>query len=179
MMAGDLGPVARAALASGAAALDAFAIQLMRPVRPMLAESGDSVADALDQLGDAALEYKLDGARVQVHKAGDDVAIFSRTLNDVTASAPEIVALVRALPARELVLDGEVIALKPDGSRIRFRSRCGGSAGSATSRRPRGAAAHAVLLRLPVRRRHRAPRRTARAPREMLHESRPRPRSRA
>ena len=87
----------------------------MRPVRPMLAESGESVGEAIAQLGDAALEYKLDGARVQVHKAGDDVAIFSRTLNDVTASAPEIVALVRALPARELVLDGEVIALRPDG----------------------------------------------------------------
>ena len=116
MMAGDLGPVARAALTSGNAALDAFAVQLMRPVRPMLAESGDSVGDAIDQLGDAAIEYKVDGARVQVHKSGDDVAIFSRTLNDVTASAPEIVALVRAAPARELVLDGEAIALRPDGT---------------------------------------------------------------
>jgi DNA ligase-1 len=116
MMAGDLGPVARAALTTGNDALDAFAVQLMRPVRPMLAESGDSVGDAIDQLGDAAIEYKVDGARVQVHKSGDDVAIFSRTLNDVTASAPEIVALVRAAPARELVLDGEAIALRPDGT---------------------------------------------------------------
>ncbi len=115
MMAGDLGPVARAALTTGTAALDAFAVQLMRPVRPMLAESGTSVGEAIGQLGDASLEYKIDGARVQVHKTGDDVAIFSRTLNDVTASAPDIVAIVRALPARELVLDGEVIALKPDG----------------------------------------------------------------
>jgi DNA ligase-1 len=116
MMAGDLGPVARAALTTGNDALDAFAVQLMRPVRPMLAESGDSVGDAIDQLGDAAIEYKVDGARVQVHKSGDDVAIFSRTLNDVTASAPEIVSLVRAAPARELVLDGEAIALRPDGT---------------------------------------------------------------
>jgi DNA ligase-1 len=112
MMAGDLGPVAHAALASGAAAIDAFAVQLMRPVRPMLAESGDSIGNAIGQLGDAAVEYKVDGARVQVHKAGDAVAIFSRTLNDVTTSAPEIVAIVRALPARDLVLDGEVVALK-------------------------------------------------------------------
>jgi DNA ligase-1 len=116
MMAGDLGPVARAALTAGNDALDAFAVQLMRPVRPMLAESGDSVGDAIRDLGDAALEYKIDGARVQVHKSDDDVRIFSRTLNDVTASAPEIVALVRAAPARELVLDGEVIALQPDGT---------------------------------------------------------------
>jgi DNA ligase-1 len=116
MMAGDLGPVARAALTEGNAALDAFAVQLMRPVRPMLAESGESVGEAIDQLGDAAIEYKIDGARVQVHKSGEDVRIFSRTLNDVTASAPEIVEIVRAAPARELVLDGEVIALKEDGA---------------------------------------------------------------
>jgi ATP-dependent DNA ligase I len=116
MMAGDLGPVARAALTRGTGALDEFAVQLMRPVRPMLAESENTVDDALDRLGDATLEYKIDGARVQVHKSGDDVAIFSRTLNDVTASAPEIVSLVRALPARVLVLDGEVIALRPGGA---------------------------------------------------------------
>jgi DNA ligase-1 len=115
-MAGDLGPVARAALTRGTGALDEFAVQLMRPVRPMLAESENTVDDALDRLGDATLEYKIDGARVQVHKSGDDVAIFSRTLNDVTASAPEIVSLVRALPARVLVLDGEVIALRPGGA---------------------------------------------------------------
>jgi ATP-dependent DNA ligase I len=115
MMAGDLGPVAHAALTRGNEALDAFAVQLMRPVRPMLAESENTVEDAVGRLGDAVLEYKIDGARVQVHKTGDDVAIFSRTLNDVTASAPEIVSLVRALPARELVLDGEVIALQPGG----------------------------------------------------------------
>jgi DNA ligase-1 len=116
MMSGDLGPVARAALTGNAAALDAFVVQLMRPVRPMLAETGDSVAEAVAALGDASVEYKVDGARVQIHKTGEDVAIFSRTLNDVTPSAPEIVSLVRAMPARELVLDGEVIALRPDGS---------------------------------------------------------------
>ena len=66
-------------------------------------------------LDDASLEYKLDGARIQVHKAGDDVRVFSRTLRDVTDAAPEVVEVVRAVPARELILDGEVIALRPDG----------------------------------------------------------------
>jgi len=116
MMAGDLGPVARAALAGGEAALDAFVVRLMQPVQPMLAESGESVEDALLRLGDAAVEYKLDGARVQVHKADDEVRIFSRTLRDVTEAAPEVVSLVRTLPARELILDGEVIALRADGT---------------------------------------------------------------
>jgi DNA ligase-1 len=116
MLAGDLGSVARAALTEGDAALDAFVIQLMRPVQPMLADSAATVDDALEAIGDASLEYKLDGARIQVHKAGDDVRIFSRSLRDVTASAPEVVSLVAALPARDAILDGEVIALQPGGS---------------------------------------------------------------
>ena len=101
MAGGSLGPVARAAFAGGEPALDAFVVQLMRPVQPMLADSAENVEQALEQLGEAALEYKLDGARMQVHKADDDVRIFSRTLRDVTIAAPEVVALVRALPARE------------------------------------------------------------------------------
>ena len=116
MMAGELGPVARAALTGGETALDTFGVRLLSPVQPMLADSEETVGDALTRLGDTSLEYKLDGARVQVHKAGDTVQIFSRTLNEVTASAPEIVTLVRALPARDLILDGEVIALQPSGS---------------------------------------------------------------
>jgi DNA ligase-1 len=115
MMTGDLGPVARAALTSGPAALDAVVVQLMRPIRPMLAESGESVGDALETLGDAALEYKLDGARIQIHKSGEDVRIFSRTLRDVTDAAPEVVSAIRALPVQDAIFDGEVIALRPDG----------------------------------------------------------------
>ncbi len=115
MLAGDLGTVAHAALTSGAAGLDALAIQLMRPVQPMLADSESSVDAALDRLDAASLEYKLDGARIQVHKAGDDVRVFSRTLREVTDAAPEVVEVVRAVPARDLILDGEVIALRPDG----------------------------------------------------------------
>jgi ATP-dependent DNA ligase I len=116
MMAGSLTAVAAAALSGGEAALHAFDVRLMRPVQPMLAESAASVDEALAALGETAFEYKLDGARVQIHKAGDDVRMFSRTLRDVTVAAPEVVDLVRALPARTLILDGEVIALRPDGT---------------------------------------------------------------
>jgi DNA ligase-1 len=81
----------------------------------MLAQSAEDMEEALADLGEAALEYKLDGARVQVHKSGDEVRVYSRLLNDVTVAAPEIVESVRQLPARDLILDGEVISLKPDG----------------------------------------------------------------
>jgi DNA ligase-1 len=114
MMAGDLGAVARAALEHGTAGLSAFSIRLFQPVQPMLAETADTTASAVRSLGKAALEYKMDGARIQVHKAGDDVRIFTRNLRDVSAAAPEVVEAVKALPARELILDGEVIALTSD-----------------------------------------------------------------
>jgi DNA ligase-1 len=81
----------------------------------MLAQSAEDTEEALADLGEAALEYKLDGARVQVHKSGDEVRVYSRLLNDVTVAAPEIVESVRQLPARDLILDGEVISLRPDG----------------------------------------------------------------
>lgn len=116
MMAGDLRQVARAALVEGARGLERFTLQLMRPVQPMLADAAEDVDAAIARLGDLSLELKLDGARVQVHKAGDEVRAYSRQLNDVTAAVPEVVEVVRALPARSLVLDGEVIALRPDGS---------------------------------------------------------------
>jgi DNA ligase-1 len=115
MFSGSLTAVAEAALASGASALAAFGIQLFRPLQPMLAQSASDVADALNRLGTAAFEYKLDGARIQVHKADDEVRIYSRRLNEVTGAVPELVSVVRSFKARELVLDGEVIALRPDG----------------------------------------------------------------
>jgi DNA ligase-1 len=116
MMAGDLPTVAQAALTEGEAGLARFTVQLFRPVQPMLADSAEDLDDALGRVAGAALELKLDGARIQVHKSGADVRVFSRTLRDVTASVPEVVSLVRDLPARELIADGEVIALRPDGS---------------------------------------------------------------
>jgi DNA ligase-1 len=122
MMTGDLPTVAKAALAGDAAGLGEFATQLFRPVHPMLAGSADDAEVAIDELGEAALEYKLDGARIQIHKSGDQVGVFSRRLNDVTAAVPEIVELVRKLPARELILDGEVIALRENGTPHAFQT---------------------------------------------------------
>jgi len=122
MMAGDLGTVARAALVEGEATLSQFLVQLFRPVQPMLADSAPDVAQAIDRLGEAALEFKLDGARIQVHRAEDEVRVYSRSLRDVTSSVPEVVELVRALPARQLILDGEVLALRADGSPHPFQT---------------------------------------------------------
>jgi len=121
MMAGGLGPVASAALVEGPHALDRFAIQIFRPVEPMLADTADDVAEAWSRLGDASFEYKLDGARIQVHKAFDEVRVFSRALRDVTPAVPEVVEAVRALPVRTAIFDGEVIALRPDGSPLPFQ----------------------------------------------------------
>jgi ATP-dependent DNA ligase I len=121
MMAGDLSAVARAALTGDQVTLAGFATKLFRPLHPMLAGSADAPEIAIEELGDAALEYKLDGARIQVHKEGDRVAVYSRRLNDVTAAVPELVHAVRGLPARELILDGEVIALRPDASPYPFQ----------------------------------------------------------
>lgn len=115
MVAGDLGTVAQAVLARGEAGLAGFSLQLFRPVQPMLAQTAGDVAEALEELGEAALEFKLDGARVQAHKSGDEVRIFSRGMKDVTGAIPEVAELVRALPARQLILDGEAIAFRPDG----------------------------------------------------------------
>ena len=116
MLAGELTPVARAALVDGQAALSRFMLTPFQPVQPMLAESAADVGEALAILGDASFEYKLDGARIQAHKAGDEVRVYSRNLRDVTAAVPEVVTVTRAMPAREIVLDGEVIAMRPDGT---------------------------------------------------------------
>jgi len=115
MMAGDIARVARSVLEQGAAGLAQYSIQLFRPVQPMLAQTAEDVESAIADLGEAALEYKFDGQRVQVHRSGDHIRIFSRSLKDLTGAAPEIVEAVRALPARELILDGEVLSLAPDG----------------------------------------------------------------
>ncbi len=116
MLAGDLGTVARAAMSGDPAELSRFVLQPLQPLQPMLADSADDVAGALAALGEASFEYKLDGARIQVHKAGDEVRVFSRNLRDVTVAVPEVVGIVRAMPARTLVLDGEAIAMRSDGS---------------------------------------------------------------
>lgn len=116
MTAGDLATVARVALTEGERGLARFAVQLLRPVQPMLAQTADDADDALDRLGVAGLEYKLDGARIQIHKSGDEVRVFSRRLRDVTSAVPEVVELARLLPAREAIMDGEAIALTAGGA---------------------------------------------------------------
>ena len=113
---GSLTEVARAALgASGLAALRGFSLQIGHPVRPMLAASAPDVATALERVSPAALEWKIDGIRVQVHKDHDNVTVFTRTLEDITARVPEIAEAVGALDADTAVLDGEAVALYPDG----------------------------------------------------------------
>jgi DNA ligase-1 len=118
MVAGDVTAIAPSLIERGAAALDQFEVQLFRPVQPMLAQTSEDIDDALEdafETGPTALEFKLDGARVQVHRSGDQVAVYSRRMNDVTAAVPEIVEAVRSFPARDFILDGEVLSLTPEG----------------------------------------------------------------
>ncbi|WP_049570958.1 ATP-dependent DNA ligase [Nonomuraea sp. SBT364] len=113
---GWLPAVGAAALAGGVAQLREFRLEVGRPVSPMLAGSAPNVAAALEKARTpAALEWKLDGIRVQAHRSGGDVRVFTRTLDDITAQVPELAEAVLGLPADDLVLDGEVIALRPDG----------------------------------------------------------------
>lgn len=122
LLAGDLKEVAAAALTGGAAALAGFSLQVGRPLAPMLAQSASSVEEALEATGrPAVVDVKLDGIRIQVHRSGDEVAIFTRSLDEITPRLPEVVAAVRSLPARELVLDGEAIALDASGRPLPFQ----------------------------------------------------------
>jgi DNA ligase-1 len=121
MSAGGLSEVAQAALTEGAEGLARFSIRLMHPVLPMLSQSAESTDDAIEQLGTAAFEWKLDGARVQIHKQADEVRVYTRNLNDVTERVPEIVEVVRGSEHSKLILDGEAIALRPDGSPFSFQ----------------------------------------------------------
>jgi DNA ligase-1 len=115
MFSGSLGEVARAALEDGAAGLTRFSLRVLSPVAPMLASPAADVAEALERTGEAAFEYKVDGARIQLHKAGDELRVFTRQLQDVTGRVPEIVEWARTLPTRAVVLEGEAIVLRPDG----------------------------------------------------------------
>jgi DNA ligase-1 len=114
MFSEHIGSLARRALEEGAAGLARYSIQLFKPVSPMLANSAEDVADALSRLGESAWEYKLDGARIQVHKGDGDIRIFTRQLQDVTDRLPEVVEAARTFPVREMILEGEAIALRQD-----------------------------------------------------------------
>jgi DNA ligase-1 len=121
MVCGAVAPVAERALLDGAAGLAEFALQVGRPVRPMLAQPGTDIADALARISPAAVEWKLDGIRIQVHREDTDVRVFTRSLDDVTARMPEIVTAVRALPVHSIVLDGEGMTMRPDGRPAPFQ----------------------------------------------------------
>jgi DNA ligase-1 len=115
MFAGDLPTAAVAALTEGAEALSAFGLTPLQPVQPMLAASSPSAAEAVALFEESSVEWKLDGIRLQVHRRGDDVRLFTRNLNDVTEHLPDVVETIRSLPARELILDGEAV-----GGQVRF-----------------------------------------------------------
>ena len=122
MLGGDLPAVAAAALTGGETALSEFTLRVGQPVGPMLAQTATGVGEALERLGgEAVFEAKLDGARVQIHRAGNDVSIYTRSLDDVTARLPEVVEATLALPVTNLIADGEAIALRPDGRPHRFQ----------------------------------------------------------
>jgi DNA ligase-1 len=138
MLSGSLPVTARAALAGGAERLAEFQLQVGRAIRPMLASPAESLADAVAQLGSAggvSVEYKLDGARIQLHRDGDDVHVFTRSLREITAKVPELVELAREMPCRAVVLDGESLALTDDGRPRPFQETMSGA--SAGMLRPR------------------------------------------
>ncbi len=116
MFTGDLGRTAAVAVLEGEAGLQSLGLRLFTPVKPMMAEMAEDLASVLEEHGgETALEFKFDGARIQVHKRGADVRVFSRRLADVTASVPEVVEIAQALPAQELLVEGEVVGLDERG----------------------------------------------------------------
>jgi DNA ligase-1 len=139
MLSGDLGETARLALTGTAEELDAVGLVVGRPVLPMLAATAASASAALATTGEASVEFKLDGARIQVHRVGDDVRVFTRNLADVTHRLPEVVEVVRRMPVRDVILDGETLSLDEDGAPRPFQetmSRFGADAARATLLHP-------------------------------------------
>ncbi|MGW9156798.1 ATP-dependent DNA ligase [Microbacterium sp. NPDC055665] len=115
MLSGDLGETARIALTGAPGDLEAVGLQVGRPVLPMLASTAATASEALQVTGEASVEYKLDGARIQVHRHGDAVGVYTRSLADITHRVPEIVEIVRSLPVHDIILDGETLSLDEDG----------------------------------------------------------------
>ncbi|MFD3696207.1 ATP-dependent DNA ligase [Streptomyces sp. NPDC058646] len=138
MLDGSLPRVGAAVLAGGAGALGAFTLRVGQPVQPMLAHTAKSVGEALAALGPCAVEEKLDGIRVQVHRDGDDVRVYTRSLDEITQRLPEVAELARSLPGERFILDGEVIGRTPDGRPVPFQeiaSRVGSRIDVAAARR--------------------------------------------
>jgi DNA ligase-1 len=141
MLRGALGPVAQAALTAGAAGLAQFRLQVGRPVQPMLASAATDITDAFQKVSPAAVEWKLDGIRIQVHRDGGEVGIFTRSLDDITSRLPEVVDQVLALPVRAVVLDGEALTLYDDGRPRPFQEIGSRTSSHVDVDRARGAAA--------------------------------------
>jgi DNA ligase 1 len=138
MLRGAMGPVAAVALTEGGHGLDHFRLAVGRALQPMLAQTADSIDAAVERIRPAAVEWKLDGIRVQVHRDGSDVAVFTRTLDDISARVPEVVEAALSLPVRSIVLDGEAIALADDDRPRSFQvtaSRIGTRTDVASQRR--------------------------------------------
>ena len=114
MLSGDLGSVAETAMTGSRAGLEAVGLELFRPIRPMLASAAPSAEAAVSEMGRVSVEWKLDGIRVQVHRRGDTVRIWTRNLNEVTDRLPEVIEIVRSLPVQSAVLDGELAVLDDD-----------------------------------------------------------------
>ncbi len=121
MLQGDLGRAAALALHGDDGALEAVGLHVLHPVQPMLAASSKDIADAMERTGEASVEWKLDGARVQVHRHGDDVRVFTRNLNDITDRVPSVVDAMRAMPETSFILDGEIIGISEDERPRRFQ----------------------------------------------------------
>ncbi|KHK97410.1 DNA ligase [Microbacterium mangrovi] len=115
MLSGSLAETARIALFEPDGALQEVGLEVGRPVLPMLAASAATVADAVAVTGESSVEFKLDGARIQVHRRGHDVRVFTRSLAEITHRVPEIVEIVRGFDADSVILDGETLALDADG----------------------------------------------------------------
>jgi DNA ligase-1 len=142
MLSGDLGETARAAFAGGPAALREVTLTPGRAFEPMLASPADGVAEALAQTGESSVEWKLDGARVQAHRRGGDVRLFTRNLNEITDRLPGVVALVGGLPGEDLVLDGEIAGLADDGGTRKFQDTMGDFSAQAVTGRGGGLQAY-------------------------------------
>lgn len=121
MLTGSLPVAARIALIEGPTAVRAVGLRVLRGVQPMLASTSSGVAEAIADLGLSSVEWKLDGARIQVHRHGDEVRVFTRTLHDVTARLPGVVEIARSLPCRSVILDGEALLMGVDGRPLPFQ----------------------------------------------------------
>lgn len=121
MLSGDLGAAAEIAARDGRPGLEAVGLELLRPIQPMLASTAKGVAEAIAEIGRSSVEWKLDGVRIQVHKQGDEVRVWTRNLNEITGGVPEVVRVVRGFDAMSLVLDGEVLGVDDQGEPLKFQ----------------------------------------------------------